>query len=218
VDFSNRPAKLMSDEPTSSNDGPSLTRDQAMREFRDPGLGFEQSSVLTRDPLRSNRNAMFWIFHSVGWASYAITQYFGALLFNRPTKYIIVIATATLSGFLFTLPFRYVFRRLWGQSPQVIVIGVLTTVYVTALPVRALINLSFEHFVEPMWDRSSSFSRARCRPHTCCFVMPGSTSAFVITSLCSSNGRPCSKLQRLPRKRSSKCFAISSIRTSCSTL
>ena len=155
VEFSNRLAKLMSDEPTRSNDDPSLTRDQAMREFGHPGLGFEQSSVLTRDPLRSNRNAMFWIFHSVGWASYAITQYFGALLFNRPTKYVIVIATATLSGFLFTLPFRYVFRRLWGQSPQVIVIGVLTTVYVTALPVRALINLSFEHFVEPMWESKS---------------------------------------------------------------
>jgi LytS/YehU family sensor histidine kinase len=98
---------------------------------------------------------MFWIFHSVGWASYAITQYFGALLFNRPASYFLVIGTATLSGFLFTLPFRYIFRRLWGQSPKLIVIGVLSTVYITALPLRALINLSYERFVEPMWETKS---------------------------------------------------------------
>ena len=126
-----------------------------MREFVHPGLSFEQSSVLTHDPLRSNRNAMFWIFHSIGWGSYAITQYFGALLFNRAASYFLVIATATLSGFVLTLPFRYIFRRLWGKSPQVIAIGVLSTVYVTALPLRALINLSYERFVEPTWETKS---------------------------------------------------------------
>jgi two-component system LytT family sensor kinase len=113
--------------------------------------------VLTLDPLRSNRNVLFWTFHTAGWFAYAITQYFGALLYEKPGSYRIVIATATISGFLLTLPFRFIFRRLWGRSPKVIVVGVLTTVYITALALRALINLSFERFVEPMWEMHTRF-------------------------------------------------------------
>jgi two-component system, LytTR family, sensor kinase len=109
------------------------------------------------DPLRANRNALFWLFHTAGWGAYAITQYFGALLFEKPTGYHYVITVATVSGFLFSLPLRYLYRRLWKRSPKVIIVGVLGSCYVTALALRAVINLSYEQFVEPMWEMKTRF-------------------------------------------------------------
>jgi signal transduction histidine kinase len=109
------------------------------------------------DPLRSNRNALFWLFHTAGWGAYAITQYFGALLFEKPTGYHYVITVATVSGFLFSLPLRYLYRRLWKRSPAAIIVGVLGSCYVTALALRAVINLSYERFVEPMWEMKTRF-------------------------------------------------------------
>jgi two-component system, LytTR family, sensor kinase len=122
---------------------------EAMREFR--------IMPFTLDPLRSSRNALFWLFHCAGWSAYAITQFFGALLYEKPTSYRIVIATAAIAGFILTLPFRLIFRKLWGRSPWVIITGVLATCYFTALALRAMMNLSYEHFVEPMWEMKTRF-------------------------------------------------------------
>ena len=41
----------------------------------------------TLDHLRSNRNVLFWSLHAAGWAAYAISQYFGALLYEKPLSY-----------------------------------------------------------------------------------------------------------------------------------
>jgi two-component system, LytTR family, sensor kinase len=113
--------------------------------------------VLSRDPSSWNRNALFWLLHCAGWGAYAITQLFGALLYEKPAGYRFVIATATVSGFILTLPFRFIFRKLWGSQPWVIIVGVLTTCYVTALALRVMINLSYERFVEPMWEMKTRF-------------------------------------------------------------
>ena len=46
----------------------------------------------TLDQFRTNRNVLFWSLHAAGWAAYGITQYFGALLYEKPASYARVIA------------------------------------------------------------------------------------------------------------------------------
>ncbi len=116
---------------------------------------------LTLDTLRSSRNVLFWTLHAAGWAAYAITQYFGALLYEKPASYLKVIAVATVSGFVLTMPMRYLYRRLWGLPPRRIVIGVLIVCYVIALALRAVINISYRELVEPQWEFKTLFEVAQ---------------------------------------------------------
>jgi two-component system, LytTR family, sensor kinase len=95
------------------------------------------------DPLRHNRNSLFWTLHIGGWLGYALTQYFGAFIYDRVPSYFMIVGLATISGFLFTLELRYIYRRLWTRSPRVIVIGVLVCCYVFALLSRVVINGSW---------------------------------------------------------------------------
>jgi len=107
--------------------------------------------------IRSNRNVLFWSLHAAGWAAYGITQYFGALLYEKPSSYARVIAVAAISGFILSMPMRYIYQRLWGRPPRVMIAGVLATCYVTALGLRIVINLSYKAFVEPDWHARTLF-------------------------------------------------------------
>jgi two-component system, LytTR family, sensor kinase len=107
---------------------------------------------LTLERLRANRNLLFWTLHAAGWSAYAITQFFGALLAEKPQNYQIVIALASLSGFVLTMPLRYIYRRLWGRSPLAILTGVFASCYIVALAFRAVINVAYREFVSTDWQ------------------------------------------------------------------
>jgi len=111
----------------------------------------------TLEQFRTNRNVLFWSLHAAGWAAYGVTQYFGALLYEKPSSYARVIAVAAVSGFLLSMPMRFIYRRLWGRPPRVMITGVLTTCYITALALRIVINLSYKWFVEPDWQAHTLF-------------------------------------------------------------
>jgi two-component system, LytTR family, sensor kinase len=113
--------------------------------------------MLTLEQFRSNRNVLFWSLHAAGWGAYAITQYFGALLYEKPNSYAQVIVVAALSGFVLSMPMRYIYRQLWGRAPRTIVLGVLATCYITALALRTVINLAYTRFVEPDWHFKTLF-------------------------------------------------------------
>ena len=113
--------------------------------------------MLTLDQLRSNRNVLFWTLHAAGWGAYAVTQYFGALLYEKPSSYGTLIAVAALSGFLLSAPMRYLYRRLWGRSPKAIALGILITCYSLALALRIIINLAYTWVVEPDFEFRSPF-------------------------------------------------------------
>ncbi|MCM2312895.1 MAG: histidine kinase, partial [Steroidobacteraceae bacterium] len=80
--------------------------------------------------------------------AYLITQYMGALLYDKPTSYIKVVLAAAASGFLLSAPLRYVYRRLWSKRPPVIIATVLFCAWITALAWRVIINASYGYFVE----------------------------------------------------------------------
>jgi two-component system, LytTR family, sensor kinase len=111
----------------------------------------------TLEQFRTNRNRLFWSLHAAGWATYGLTQYSGALLYDKPAGYARVIAVSALAGFLLSVPMRYIYRRLWSQPPRVLILGVLATCYITALPLRSVINLSYKIFVEPDWQARTLF-------------------------------------------------------------
>jgi two-component system, LytTR family, sensor kinase len=111
----------------------------------------------TLEQFRSNRNVLFWTLHAAGWAAYGLTQYFGALLYEKPSSYARVIAVSAIAGFVLSMPMRYIYRRLWIRPPRVRILGVLATCYITALALRIVINLSYKAFVEPDWQAQTLF-------------------------------------------------------------
>ena len=113
--------------------------------------------MLTLEQFRSNRNVLFWSLHAAGWGAYAITQYFGALLYEKPSSYAQVIVVAAVSGFILSMPMRYIYRRLWGRPPRVMALGVLVTCYITACALRTVINLAYKQIVEPDWQFKTLF-------------------------------------------------------------
>jgi len=106
---------------------------------------------------RTNRNLLFWSLHAAGWAAYGITQYFGALLYEKPASYARVIVVSALAGFVLSMPMRYIYQRLSNRQPRTMILGVLATCYVTALGLRFVINLSYKTFVEPDWQARTLF-------------------------------------------------------------
>ena len=111
----------------------------------------------TLEQVRSNRNVLFWSLHAAGWAAYGITQYLGALFYEKPSSYARVWLVAAFAGFVLSAPMRYIYRRLWGRAPRIMIIGVLATCYVTALALRMVINLSYREFVAPDWQMQTLF-------------------------------------------------------------
>jgi two-component system LytT family sensor kinase len=112
---------------------------------------------MTLEQLRRSRNALFWTLHAAGWAGYAISQYFGALLQTEPVAYHEVIAIAAISGFVLSAPLRYVYRRLWGHPLRTLIVSVLASCYAIALALRVIINLAYKYLVEPTWQFKTIF-------------------------------------------------------------
>lgn len=113
--------------------------------------------MLTFEKLRSSRNVLFWSLHTAGWGAYAVTQYLGLLLYEKPSSYGQVILVAAVAGFFLSTPMRFIFRRLWGRSARAVFLGVLGTCYVTALAIRLLINVAYVQLVDPDWQFKTLF-------------------------------------------------------------
>ena len=103
---------------------------------------------MTLDDFRRKRNLLFWVLQTVGWSAYIIVQYVGALLYDKPGSYVKVLLIAGVSGFLLTIPLRYIYRWLWTRQPVTILILVPIAAWVTALIWRVFINLAYDRYME----------------------------------------------------------------------
>ena len=111
----------------------------------------------TPEQIRSNRNVLFWSLHTAGWAVYGLSQYTGALVYDKPSSYGRVIAVSAIAGFVLSLPLRYIYRRLWRRPLHERILGVLAGSYVTGAALRVVINLSYKAFVDPEWQPQGLF-------------------------------------------------------------
>lgn len=119
--------------------------------------GLSSQAMITIDQFRSNRNAFFWTLHAAGWGAYALAQYFGALLIEKPFEYQLIIGIAAVSGFILSMPMRYIYRALMGRPLKVVVVNVLVTCYIIALALRTVINYSYQWLVDPEWKFKTLF-------------------------------------------------------------
>ncbi|HET9107661.1 MAG TPA: histidine kinase [Steroidobacteraceae bacterium] len=113
--------------------------------------------MLTLTQLRSSRNRLFWSLHAAGWLAYGLTVYFGFLFYKEPVNIGPVIAIAAAAGFVLSAPMRYIYRGIWGQGERWVIPVVLVTSYATALPLRIVINLTYQHFCDPSKHFNSLF-------------------------------------------------------------
>jgi two-component system LytT family sensor kinase len=117
--------------------------------------------MLRLSQFRYSRNLQFWSLHAAGWLAYGLTVYFGFLFYKQPPGIGAAIAIAAAGGFVLSMPMRYVYRGIWGRGERWVIPVVLVTSYVTALPLRIVINLAYRHFCDPSIHFTSPFDLFR---------------------------------------------------------
>jgi two-component sensor histidine kinase len=106
--------------------------------------------------MRRNRDVLFFGANLFGWTTWGLGQLLGFSLYGDHEKdqtgvhLLLLIAVST--GFLLTTLLRYICRILWRQRPLRMVSGAIIVAYVTALPMRVIINLAQQRFVEPEYQ------------------------------------------------------------------
>lgn len=107
---------------------------------------------MTLNELFRNRGRFFWILNIAGWSGYVLAAYVGALAHEKPDSYIAVVVAMAFAGFLLTIPMRFLYRRVWQQSPVAIGVSVIVTSYVIAIGWRWFANSLYFDWVEQSWQ------------------------------------------------------------------
>ena len=98
-----------------------------------------------------DRGRLFWILNVAGWTGYTLAAWLGALAHEKPDSYIAVIVASAVTGFLATIPLRYLYRRLWSRHIVVLGAAMLLTSYVIAFFWQWLRNVLYWDWVKEGW-------------------------------------------------------------------
>jgi two-component system LytT family sensor kinase len=90
-----------------------------------------------------NRNRLFWLVHTAGWCGFALVHYLGSLLHDLRDIFLIIILLNAYAGWLFTVPLRYIYRRVWNFTPLKIAIVVILTSYCTGVLWQVVKNINY---------------------------------------------------------------------------
>ena len=104
------------------------------------------------DHIFRDRSRLFWTLNIAGWAGYMAAAWLGALAHEKPESYFAVIAATAVSGFIATIPMRYLYKRLWSRSPLMLGLGMIITCYVIALGWKWLQNVLYYDWVKSSWQ------------------------------------------------------------------
>ncbi len=116
--------------------------------------------------LLDNRNRLFWLAHSAGWLGFALVHYLGSLLHDLRDIFVVIIFLNAYAGWLFTVPLRYIYRRVWNMSPVKIALVVIFSSYFTGVLWQVVKNINYweiyKHGYKPdfwlMYTQSSVWS------------------------------------------------------------
>ena len=104
------------------------------------------------DYLIRDRGRLFWVLNITGWAGYTLAAWLGALAHEKPESYFAVIVATAVSGFLITLPMRFLFRRLWDCALVKLAASMIAACYVLAFGWRWLQNFLYYDWVKNSWQ------------------------------------------------------------------
>jgi len=113
-----------------------------------------------------DRTRLFWFVHSAGWFGFALVHYLGSLLHDLRDIFVVIIFLNAYAGWLFTVPLRYIYRRVWNFSPIKIALVVIISSYVTGVLWQIVKNINYweiyKHGYKPdfllMYTQSSLWS------------------------------------------------------------
>jgi signal transduction histidine kinase len=116
--------------------------------------------------LLENRNRLFWLVHSAGWFGFALVHYLGSLLHDLRDIFVVIIFLNAYAGWLFTVPLRYLYRRVWNFPPIKIALVVIFSSYFTGVLWQIVKNINYweiyKHGYHPdfilMYTQSSVWS------------------------------------------------------------
>ncbi|QBG34517.1 sensor histidine kinase [Litorilituus sediminis] len=116
--------------------------------------------------LLENRNRLFWLAHSAGWFGFALVHYLGSLLHDLRDIFVVIIFLNAYAGWLFTVPLRYIYQKVWNLPPLKIAVIVIVASYITGVLWQIVKNINYweiyKHGYKPdfllMYTQSSVWS------------------------------------------------------------
>jgi len=99
--------------------------------------------------LLRTRERQFWFLQTLGWGTFFVAAYLGALAAEKPVSYNQLIIVAAASGYVLSLVLRYVYRLLWQRSPTVFITSAVLLSYLMGLVWTLLKNLVFWEVYRP---------------------------------------------------------------------
>lgn len=92
--------------------------------------------------LVDSREKLFWTLHTTGWCGFAIVYYLGSFLHEMRPIWLFVIILNAYSGWLLTIPLRYIYRKALTLSPIKMIILIGASLYFIALIWAMVKNLN----------------------------------------------------------------------------
>lgn len=90
-----------------------------------------------------DKNKLFWFVHSAGWFGFALVYYLSSLLHDLRDIFVIIIFLNAYAGWLFSIPLRYIYRKIWNLNPIKVAIWVFITSGITGVLWQIVQNINF---------------------------------------------------------------------------
>ena len=96
--------------------------------------------------LIEDRKQFFWILHVGGWIGFALVHYIGSFMNDMRDSYVFIILSNAYIGGMFTLPLRYLYRRVWEMAPWKLILTILGASYLVGTIWGVIQNFSYWEF------------------------------------------------------------------------
>ena len=93
-----------------------------------------------------DRRQFFWILHVGGWIGFALVHYIGSFMNDMRDSYVFIILSNAYIGGMFTLPLRYLYRRVWDMAPWKLIVTILGASYLVGTIWGVIQNFSYWEF------------------------------------------------------------------------
>ncbi|WP_076417929.1 histidine kinase [Colwellia sp. UCD-KL20] len=93
--------------------------------------------------LIKDKDKLFWLMHTVGWFGFALVHYLGSLLHDLRDIFIVIIFLNAYSGWMLTVPLRYIYRYVWNFKPIQIAFSLIVVSFITGVIWQVIKNLNY---------------------------------------------------------------------------